>query len=90
MQKSNILAKSFKKQILLINNSIENYFNKIKLFKTNLKKTKFDANSRLFYGLGALLILTLAYFLMPTLYDKNILEAKIKSNARKIWYRNKF
>ncbi len=79
MQKSNILAKKLRKQILLINNSIENYFNKIKSLKTNLKKTKFDANSRLFYGLGALLILTLAYFLMPTLYDKNILEAKIKN-----------
>ncbi len=79
MQKSNILAKKLRKKILLINNSIENYFNKIKSLKTNLKKTKFDANSRLFYGLGALLILTLAYFLMPTLYDKNILEAKIKN-----------
>mgnify|MGYP001222136923 CR=1 FL=1 len=79
MQKSNILAKKLRKQIQLINNSIENYFNKIKSFKTNLKKTKFDANSRLFYGLGALSILTLAYFLMPTLYDKNVLETKIKN-----------
>ena len=79
MQKSNLLAKKLKRQILLINNSIENYFNKIKLFKSNLKKTKFDTNSRLFYGLGALLILTLAYFLMPTLYDKNVLETKIKN-----------
>ncbi len=79
MQKSKILAKKLKRQILLINNSIENYFNKIKSFKSNLKKTKFDTNSRLFYGLGALLILTLAYFLMPTLYDKNVLETKIKN-----------
>ena len=79
MQKSNLLAKKLKRQILLINNSIENYFNKIKLFKSNLKKTKFDTNSRLFYGFGALLILTLAYFLMPTLYDKSVLETKIKN-----------
>ena len=79
MQKSNLLAKKLKRQILLINNSIENYFNKIKLFKSNLKKTRFDTNSRLFYGLGALLILTLAYFLMPTLYDKSVLETKIKN-----------
>ena len=79
MQKSNLLAKKLKRQILLINNSIENYFNKIKLFKSNLKKTRFDTNSRLFYGFGALLILTLAYFLMPTLYDRSVLETKIKN-----------
>ena len=79
MQKSNLLAKKLKRQILLINNSIENYFNKIKLFKSNLKKTRFDTNSRLFYGFGALLILTLAYFLMPTLYDKSVVETKIKN-----------
>ena len=79
MQKTNLLAKKLKRQILLINNSIENYFNKIKLFKSNLKKTRFDTNSRLFYGFGALLILTLAYFLMPTLYDKSVVETKIKN-----------
>ena len=79
MQKSNILAKKLRRQISLINNSIENYFNKIKTLKSSLKKTKFDTNSRLIYGLGALLILTLSYFLMPTLYNKSVLEAKIKN-----------
>ena len=79
MQKSIIFSKKIKRQFVSINNSIENYFNKIKTLKSELKKINFDTNSRLFYGVGALLILTLAYFLMPTLYNKDLLKSKIKN-----------
>ena len=79
MQKSIIFSKKVKRQFVSINNSIENYFNKIKTLKSEYKKINFEKNSRLFYVVGALMILTLTYFLMPTLYDKSILKSKIKS-----------
>ena len=40
MPKQNLFAKKLKKQFLSINDSIENYFNKLKFIKSNLKKTK--------------------------------------------------
>ena len=44
MQKYNSLIKKIKKQFLSINDLIESYFNKISLFKSNIKKFKFDKN----------------------------------------------
>ena len=78
MNKHNLLIKKAKQRILSINNSIESYFNKFKFFKKNFKKNEFIRNNRVFFGLSAVVILTLSYFLIPTMYNKNIIQAEIK------------
>ena len=70
MQKHNLLVKKLKKQILSINDSIESYFNKLKNFNIKSIKAKFDQDYKLFWGIGAFVILTISYFLAPTAYDK--------------------
>ena len=79
MQKHNLLAKKLKKQILSINVSIESFFNKFK--NLNLKNIKaiFDSNYKLFWGIGAFVILTISYFLSPTAYDKPATKQMIKN-----------
>ena len=78
MRKHNLFTKKLKKQFLSINDSIESSFDKLKSFKTKLKKTKLSRNSNVFLTLGAIVILTLSYLLVPTFYNK----AKIQSNRR--------
>ena len=79
MQKHYLLAKKLKKQILSINVSIESYFNKLKNFNLKNIKAKFDSNYKLFWGIGAFVILTISYFLAPTAYDKQITKQMIKN-----------
>tara|TARA_Y100000389_G_C17419966_1_gene496115 strand:- start:12 stop:1502 length:1491 start_codon:yes stop_codon:yes gene_type:complete len=79
MQKHNLLAKKLKKQILSINVSIESYFNNLKNFKLKSIKAKFDSNYKLFWGIGAFVILTISYFLAPTAYDKPTMKQMIKN-----------
>ena len=52
MQKHNLLAKKIKRQILSANNSIENYFNQLKLFIIKIKKNKLNKDNKVFLGLG--------------------------------------
>ena len=66
----NLSFKKIGKQILSINNLIESYFNKLKNFNLKNIKTIFDSNYKLFWGIGAFVILTISYFLSPTAYDK--------------------
>jgi len=79
MNKQNLLIKKIKQRFLSINNSIESYFNKIKF----IKKNEFIRNNKVFFGLSAVAILTLSYFLMPTMYNKNIIEEEIKNQIFK-------
>ena len=83
MQKHNLLAKKLKKQILSINVSIESYFNNLKNFKLKSIKAKFDSNYKLFWGIGAFVILTISYFLAPTAYDKPATQKMIKNQILK-------
>ena len=83
MNKHNLLIKKIKQIFLSINNSIERYFNKLKFFKKNFKKNEFIRNNRVFFGLSAVVILTLSYFLMPTMYNKNIIATEIKNQIFK-------
>ena len=83
MNKLNFTSKKIKQRFLSINNSIESFFNKIKTFKSNFKKNEIIKNNRVFFGVAAVVILTLSYFLIPTIYDKDIIQAKIENHISK-------
>ena len=78
MQKSNSFSKKLGKRLLSFNNTIESYFNKLQNLKSFLKKKKLAEYQRFFYIIGPIIILTLSYFLMPTIYDKKLVVADIK------------
>tara|TARA_B100000963_G_scaffold300901_1_gene273395 strand:+ start:268 stop:1758 length:1491 start_codon:yes stop_codon:yes gene_type:complete len=83
MNKDNLLIKKLKKQFLSINNSIENSFNKLKYFKDNLKKTRFTKNNIVFVAVASAGILIFSYFLIPTLYNKSLIQSQIKNHILK-------
>ena len=79
MYKHNLFIKKLKKQLLLFNNTIENYFNKLKYFKSNYKKILLKGNNIVFLGLAIVVILTLSYLTLPTFYDEDIIKKYIKN-----------
>lgn len=79
MRKQNLSFKQIGKQILSINTLIESYFNRLRQFLLNIKKFKFDKNNRVFLGFIAVVFLTLVYFLIPTAFNKNIVQTEIKN-----------
>ncbi len=83
MNKLNLIPKKLKQRLLSINDSIENTFNKIKYLKSNLKKTNIIQNNRVFFGIAGVVILTLSYFLIPTIHNKDIIQSKIKNHVLK-------
>ena len=83
MSKHNILDKKIKKHFISINDSIESYFNNFRLFIRNFKKTKFSNNNKVFLASGVTIILILSYFLIPTLYNKNLIQTEIKNQVFK-------
>ncbi len=83
MSNNNPFSKKFKKQYLIINNSIENYFNKLSLFFKNKKNFKFNQNNRVFLSICVIVFLTLSYLLLPTLFNKNKIQLEIKNHISK-------
>ena len=83
MNKINLISKKLKQRFVSINNSLESYFSKLNFFKTFSKKNNILANNRVFFSLSAVLILTLSYFLLPTLYNKDIVQVEIKNQISK-------
>jgi len=83
MNKHSLLIKKIKKQFLSINSLLESYFNKLKHFKSSFKKGEIIKNNRVFFGLSAVVILTFSYFLIPTFYDKEEIQTKIKNQISK-------
>lgn len=83
MSKHNLINKTFKKKILSINNFIESNFNKLKYFKTNYKKIIINKENKVFLVLITVVLLTLVYFIIPTLYDKNTIKSQIKNQISK-------
>ena len=83
MSKHNILYQKIKKQFLSINDLIESYFNSLRQFIQNFKKSKFSTNNKLFFVFGVTLILILIYFLIPTFYNKNLIQLEIKNQIFK-------
>ena len=80
MSKHNFLNKKVKKQILSINDLIESNFNKLKYFRSNYKKILLSKENRLVLVIGTVVILTLSYFLIPTFYNKEIIQLQIKND----------
>jgi len=83
MSKHNLLNKKIKKQILFINELLENNFNKLKYFKSNYKKILLNKNNRVFLFTGILVILTLSYLSLPSFYNKEIVRSEIKNQLLK-------
>ena len=83
MNKPNLIPKKLKQRFLSINDSIESIFNKLKNLKSNLKKGDIIRNNRVFFGIAAVVILTLSYFLLPTILDKDVIQSKIKNHVSK-------
>lgn len=83
MIKHNLLIKKLNKQILSINYSIENSFNKLRYFRVNYKKIIFNKDNRLFLACATFIFLTLFYFLIPTFYNKDIIQAEIENHINK-------
>ena len=79
MNKINLISKKLKQRFLSINNLLESYFSKLNFRKTYSKKNNILANNRVFFSLSAVFILTLSYFLLPTLYKKDIAQVEIKN-----------
>ncbi len=83
MSRHNLLNKKIKKQILSINDLLENNFNKLKYFKSNYKKILLNKENRVFLFIGILVILTLSYLSLPSFYNKEIVRSEIKNQLLK-------
>ena len=83
MNKINLIPKKLKQRFLSINNLLESYFSKLNFLKTYSKKNNILANNKVFFALSAIIILTLSYFLLPTLYNKDIAQVEIKNQILK-------
>ncbi len=83
MPKQNLFAKKLKKQFLSINDSIESYFNNLKSIKSYLKKSRITDNYRVFFIFLGCVIFVMSYFSIPSFYDKDLIQLKIKNHAFK-------
>ena len=62
MIKHNLSSKRLKKQLLSINTLIESYFNNLRQFILDFKKSKITKYNKAFLTIGVIFILTLSYF----------------------------
>ena len=83
MNKINLISKKLKHRLVSINNLLESYFSKLNFIKTYSKKNNILSNNKVFFSLSAVFILTLSYFLLPTLYNKSIAQVEIKNQIFK-------
>ena len=83
MIKHNFSIKNIKKQILSINDQIESIFNRLKFFKSNYKKILLSKDNKVFFACATVLFLVLTYFLIPTLYNKELVLSQIKNQVFK-------
>ena len=79
MRKQNLLSKKISKQISSINNLLENYFNSLRRFILDAKRLRFDKNNKVFLIIVSTIFLTLVYFLIPTAYNKELIQKEIKN-----------
>ena len=79
MRKQNLLSKKIGKQISHINNLLENYFNSLRRFILDIKRLRFDKDNKVFLVIVSIIFLTLVYFLIPTAYNKELIQKEIKN-----------
>jgi len=79
MRKQNFLSKKIGKQILSINNLLESYFNRLRRFIIDIKRLRFDKDNKVFLVIVSIIFLTLLYFLIPTAYNKEMIQKEIKN-----------
>jgi len=79
MGKQNLLSKKIEKQIVSINNLLESYFNSLRRFILDAKRLRFDNNNKVFLIIVSIIFLTLVYFLIPTAYNKEMIQKEIKN-----------
>ena len=79
MRKQNLLSKKIGKQIVSINNLLESYFNSLRRFILDAKRLRFDNNNKVFLIIVSIIFLTLVYFLIPTAYNKEMIQKEIKN-----------
>ena len=83
MRKQNLLSKKIGKQISNINNLLENYFNSLRRLILDARRLRLDKNNRVFLAIVSIIFLTLIYFLIPTAYNKELIEKEIKNQIYK-------
>ena len=83
MPKHNQFIKKLKSQFVSINNTIESYFNNLKFFIKNLKKIKFSQNNKAFLVSILIVVLIISYYLIPTIYNKELVQLEIKNQVFK-------
>ena len=83
MPKHNLFIKKLKSQFVSINDSLERYFHNLKSLKSKIKKTKLSQNNKAFLIFASLILLTLIYFLLPTFYNKDVIQVDIKNQIYK-------
>ena len=78
--KAQISTLLLKKKFNILDNKIENFFDKFRsLKKYNLSKNKFYyLNNKIALSFALLFILFLSYFLIPVFYDKNEVKVLLK------------
>ena len=81
MRKQNLLSKKISKQILSINNLLESYFNSLRRFILDTKRLSLDKNNKVFLAIVSIIFLTLVYFLIPTAYNKELIQKEIKNQV---------
>ena len=79
MRKQNLLSKKIGKQISSINNLLESYFNRLRRFILDAKRLRFDKNNKVFLLIVSTIYLTIVYFLIPTAYNKGLIQKEIKN-----------
>tara|TARA_B100000989_G_scaffold211103_1_gene160199 strand:- start:492 stop:1979 length:1488 start_codon:yes stop_codon:yes gene_type:complete len=83
MPKHNQFIKKLKSQFVSINNTIESYFNNLRIFIKDLKKAKLSQNNKAFLISSLIVLLIISYFLIPTLYNKELIQLEIKNQIFK-------
>ena len=83
MPKHNQFIKKLKSQFVSINYTIESYFNNLKYFIKDLKKRKLSQNNKVFLASSLVVILIISYYLIPTLYNKELVQLEIKNQISK-------
>ena len=76
MSKLNLLTKKFNKYAFSIKDFIENSFLNLKNFISNIRKGKLSNNNRVFLAIVSFVLIILFYFLIPTFYNKSLLQSK--------------